>query len=502
MAAASSSSSRAVLPVLAVWVQVLLALLQACGRCDAARIVVEARGQVGDGWSVSGAGCRLPEGTGSGCAPVHYDDIHAHVGDTLLFRYTWFHDVFLSTLSEKNCDFTSGQVIAGVGNGGGDGFAYVLTDPGAFVFSCTRSGNRPGWEPIGSHCASGQVVRVVVSRSTDGPTTAPADAESGCSLDGTWDTTYQEVQIQGREGSYIGVWGALSQIEWSSTPNVVVGQFHNADLNANGHFSWTLDNDCNSFTGEYGWDGQPTSGRWDGIRILSSAVASTNTVPGFVGPFEGMGISGFNDLGNAPAFGPTECAGRCADLEACRSFDWGARDGVRGECWLSTANRASAGNAYTHWPLYDYYEKATPLQTNVHAQSFAASGPDATDNHLTLRIPPVIAGLVITAVFGLCTAFIIRFCRSRRQNRSSGIDESSGPTTVVVHAAPVLRLPTRGEVMSLCPVSADGSAVTTVVIAEEMKASNLLYSRGGGGGGGGRSGSDTPVPAMARRCSV
>merc|ERR1719329_393033 len=95
----------------------------------------------------------------------------------------------------------------------------------------------------------------------------------------------------------------------------------------------------------------------------------------------------------------------------------------------------------------------------------------------------------MAAVFGLCTAFNIRFCRLRRQNRSSGGDESPGPTTVVVHAAPVLRLPTRGEVVSLCPVSADGSAGTTVVLAEEMKASNLLHSSASGGGGGGGGGS-------------
>jgi hypothetical protein len=492
-----------------VWVQALLALLLTCaggGCCDAARIVVEARGQVGDGWSVSGVGCRSPEGSGSGCAPVHYDDIHAHVGDTLLFRYAWFHDVFLSTLSEKNCDFSSGRVVAGVGAGGGDGFQYMLTDPGTFIFSCTRSGNRPGWEAIGSHCASGQVVRVVVTRPT-----STSDGGSVCSLDGTWDTTYQEVQVQGHQGSYMGVWGAISQIEWSSTPNVVVGQFHNADLNADGHFSWTLDDDCDSFTGEYGWDGQPASGRWDGNRISSSAAASTNTVPGFVGPFEGMGISGFNDLGNAPAHGPTECAGRCADLAACQSFDWGARDGVRGECWLSTANRASAGGAYTHWPLYDYYEKAAmvggrateivPPQTTTAAQTPVSSGLGGTDehDHVVLRLPPVITGLVLAAALGLSAACIIRVCRSRCENLSRGVDESSGPTTVVVQAAPVLPLPLRGEVVSLCPVSADTSAGTTVVVAEEMKASDLLYARGGGGGGGGGS---TAVPGMSRRCSV
>ena len=85
--------------------------------------------------------------------------------------------------------------------------------------------------------------------------------------------------------------------------------------------------------------------------------AEAEPPPGFVGPFEGMGITEFNDLGSALASSPSECASRCASLTGCNSFDWGARGEVRGECWLSSADRDSAGDAYTSWPLYDYYEK-------------------------------------------------------------------------------------------------------------------------------------------------
>jgi len=70
---------------------------------------------------------------------------------------------------------------------------------------------------------------------------------------------------------------------------------------------------------------------------------------------------------------PGECAKKCRDHSECRSFDWGARSQVRGECWLSTANRASAGGYYTSWPLYDYYERAekTVVETAVASTDFS-----------------------------------------------------------------------------------------------------------------------------------
>jgi hypothetical protein len=110
-------------------------------------------------------------------------------------------------------------------------------------------------------------------------------------------------------------------------------------------------------------DGDPCDGGTVGNAAAIQAESSRATEaeaeppPGFVGPFEGMGITEFNDLGSALVSSPSECASRCASLAGCNSFDWGARGEVRGQCWLSSADRDSAGDAYTSWPLYDYYEK-------------------------------------------------------------------------------------------------------------------------------------------------
>ena len=491
----------------------------------AVEIEVEARGHAGDGWSVSGAGCRAYGGT---CEPVEYDDIHAGVGDALVFKFGRYHDVFLSSLAEKNCDFTSGRSIADGGSGGGAGFTYLLAEPGTFVFSCTRSGNRPGWPAIGSHCASGQVVRVVVS---DGGVASaePAPSETPpCDLDGTWSTTYSEVQLRGSEGSYLGVWGALSEVEWAG-PNVAVGRFRNDEVGREGYFSWTIADECGAFTGQWGWGtagDDPVSGRWDGHRVSVSAPMAADALgsaaaagelseappPGFVGPFSGMGISGFNDLGHAPAFSPSECASRCASLTACSSFDWGARGEVRGECWLSTADRGSAGHAYVSWPLYDYYEKqqaaaaaAAAAATVGRPASAAAAG--STAGHAaaaagtTLPLPP----LVVAILAVLCSALLLTLgCllqRARRPTRSDVVV----PAAVLVQAAHVQHTPhaLNGEVVSLCPLPA-GYATGggrdcsyPVVVAEEAKGGgdDATAATAGGGGGGHQVAAQ---PALAR----
>jgi hypothetical protein len=71
-----------------------------------------------------------------------------------------------------------------------------------------------------------------------------------------------------------------------------------------------------------------------------------------------------------------------------RSFDWGARGSVAGECWLSTADRASAGDAYTAWGSYDYYE--------VDASAGAAGG--AKDLVATLVSMPGTFSTLVAAV--------------------------------------------------------------------------------------------------------
>jgi len=89
---------------------------------------------------------------------------------------------------------------------------------------------------------------------------------------------------------------------------------------------------------------------------VMTSPTSTNTIKSFEGPFEGMGISGWNDLEMSNVESPTECATKCLGDPRCLSFDYGARGSVKGECWLSTANRASVGSAFSSWELYDYYE--------------------------------------------------------------------------------------------------------------------------------------------------
>eukprot|EP00927_Polykrikos_kofoidii_P029729 TRINITY_DN25655_c0_g1_i1.p1 TRINITY_DN25655_c0_g1~~TRINITY_DN25655_c0_g1_i1.p1 ORF type:complete len:472 (-),score=39.81 TRINITY_DN25655_c0_g1_i1:127-1542(-) len=89
----------------------------------------------------------------------------------------------------------------------------------------------------------------------------------------------------------------------------------------------------------------------------SGQTSSVTSFLSFLGPFSGMGISGYNDLGQFTVGSAAECADRCLALPRCRSFDHGARGQIEGQCWLSTANRASAGSAYTTWTMYDYYER-------------------------------------------------------------------------------------------------------------------------------------------------
>merc|ERR1712083_221746 len=95
----------------------------------------------------------------------------------------------------------------------------------------------------------------------------------------------------------------------------------------------------------------------------------SGVVDGFEGPFSGMGISGYNDLGKHMVGGPAECADLCLDTALCSSFDYGARGNVEGECWLSTADRNSAGSAYTEWVYYDYYEMVSTADATPEVSS-------------------------------------------------------------------------------------------------------------------------------------
>jgi plastocyanin len=159
-----------------------LTLLAAAVSMPAARagyISVTAIGHPSDGWSVSGNGCNV---RGGSCDAVEYEDIHAEVGDVLLFQYMLFHDVWQhSSIDSGNaCNFNDGGSRVGSSSAGNRysdgkrGYQHELTTPGSFVFSCTRAGNRPGWPSIGSHCQKGQSVHVFV---TD-PSALSADTQT------------------------------------------------------------------------------------------------------------------------------------------------------------------------------------------------------------------------------------------------------------------------------------------------------------------------------------
>ena len=97
------------------------------------------------------------------------------------------------------------------------------------------------------------------------------------------------------------------------------------------------------------------------VAATAAAAAAKDAKPeGFDGPFVGMGITGHNDFALKSVTNPTECAEACTKTAGCRSFDYGARGKVLGECWLSLADRKIAGNAYQSWELYNYYEKQNP----------------------------------------------------------------------------------------------------------------------------------------------
>jgi hypothetical protein len=93
-----------------------------------------------------------------------------------------------------------------------------------------------------------------------------------------------------------------------------------------------------------------------------------------------MGITGFNDLGQTVETGPAACAAKCLANPACRSFDWNT---VAHECWLSTADRSSAGSAYTAWRDYDYYEidRAAPLDVCQYANDGECDESDCTGSN-------------------------------------------------------------------------------------------------------------------------
>jgi hypothetical protein len=101
------------------------------------------------------------------------------------------------------------------------------------------------------------------------------------------------------------------------------------------------------------------------IALATTVTAKDGMAEGFDGPFVGMGITGHNDFEMLSVNSPDDCADACTKTAECRSFDYGARGSVAGECWLSLADRKSAGNAYRRWEHYNYYEIKATGQTDI-----------------------------------------------------------------------------------------------------------------------------------------
>jgi len=92
----------------------------------------------------------------------------------------------------------------------------------------------------------------------------------------------------------------------------------------------------------------------------AGGTAVLSSVNDFLGPFVGYGISGHNDLAKTESETASTCLEKCRSEPRCKSIDYGSRDSVQGECWLSTADRFTAASSYSgKWHLYDYYERVT-----------------------------------------------------------------------------------------------------------------------------------------------
>mmetsp|Transcript_68289 Transcript_68289/g.177356 ORF Transcript_68289/g.177356 Transcript_68289/m.177356 type:complete len:562 (-) Transcript_68289:191-1876(-) len=201
--------------------------------------------------------------------------------------------------------------------------------------------------------------------------------------------------------------------------------------------------------------------------------APAAAIDGFLGPFVGMGISGYNDLGSSKVSSPQACADKCQRDSRCRSFDYGARNGdrerVKGECWLSTANRESAGAAYRAWSLYDYYERSSdgglgtsaPRGNELRAPAGTEDGDNVQEDG-PAKIPGeddtsgpvfwvILAGVLVLGL--LLGAGAVLVCRRQRMSKEApgeakttdasvwatgtAVDTGNGDPTTVVIGQPV-----------------------------------------------------------------
>jgi len=144
---------------------------------------------------------------------------------------------------------------------------------------------------------------------------------------------------------------------------------------------------------------------------VPTSTREPDSLQKFYGPFTGMGISGFNDLGTGSVSTPMTCASLCRSDDRCRSFDYGARGDVLGECWLSTATRESAGASYTSWPLYDYYELIKTMESESDSTEMWTPGDKMTSDSTDAasRAPKTSASVRASVFWMLCVYYM--YCR-------------------------------------------------------------------------------------------
>lgn len=167
---------------------------------------------------------------------------------------------------------------------------------------------------------------------------------------------------------------------------------------------------------------------------LQSSMDSMDVLSRFVGPFTGMGISGWNDLGSSRVSDPSQCATKCLRTAGCKSFDYGARGSVTGECWLSTADRAIAGNAYKAWRLYDYYElsvtngaSSTNSVGSLRGGDGSSDAPGEGNSLMWILLGAGVVGGIGLGVGGVCL-----YNRVRTQ-KYSGAKPNEGAVVVLGH---------------------------------------------------------------------
>merc|ERR1712070_740570 len=99
---------------------------------------------------------------------MSYSDLTANVGDSLVFKYGSSHDVYQmpSETAYNNCDFTSASLVGSSTAGSGAGLSVTCSTPGDSYYACST----------GSHCSSGQKLKVSVSAVSNGAERAAAGA--------------------------------------------------------------------------------------------------------------------------------------------------------------------------------------------------------------------------------------------------------------------------------------------------------------------------------------